>query len=286
MKKYLTTLIISLNIITAHILFASDKAPLTVPDKIGLYLSQSDSGKLLPTVVMTVFAGSGCDQVGELQVTNNLKLNQPNIYTKDGRIDILEIHVKGFEFKKATSSANMTCPTVIKEARTRIELADVMANQRLQLKILLDNHDNEFELNYWDDVVYLNPVSATHVISWNPSENMPDKPQYLGYMSQEFTDHLAKVRVQGSYALDSDLATKLREYVKTKGYEPIDEKLRGFPRMNPLEDFIVFVPHKVEIPDNFQTIGECNYHEKIAGKKVIEVGIVKAITNPFFVQNN
>lgn len=261
-------------------------SPLIIPDKIGLYLSPSYTQTQVPEIVMTVFAGNGCDQVGELQVAKDLKLNQQNIYTKGGRIDILEVQINGYEFKKAPNTSSIACPAILKEARAVISLADVMTNRQLQLRIILNKNDNIFDLNNYDGVIYLNPVSASQVISWSPSDNMPDKPQYLGYMTKEFTNRLAKIRVEGSYAIDSNLATQLREFTKTKGLQSLDEKIQGYYRQNPLEDFIVFAPKDIIIPDQFKIIGECSYHEKIAGDKTIQVGITKAIVNPFFVRYN
>lgn len=262
----------------------SNKAQLTMPDKIGMYLSPSQNGYDIPAIVLTVFAGGGCDQVGELQIAKKMKLNQPNIYTKGGRIDILEIQVKGYEFKKATPSADITCIAVILEARAFIELADIMDKQQLQLKIILNNQENVFGLNHYEDVIYLNPITTSEVVSWNPSENMPERSHGLGFMTQPFQKLLAKVRLNGSYALKSDLATRLRNYIHDSGYEPLDEKLQGYSQMNPLEQFIVFVPSEKEVPADFKIIGKVNYHEIVGGDKTIDVGLVKTVVNPFFVR--
>ncbi|MCD4780948.1 MAG: hypothetical protein K8S27_10435 [Candidatus Omnitrophica bacterium] len=263
----------------------STENQLSVPEKVGLYFQHSQNDNNMPAIVFTVFAGSGCDQVGDLQITKNLKLNQPNIYTKGGRIDILEIQIKGYKLKKATTSANITCPAVIQEARAIIELDDVMNNQQLQLNIILNNQANEFGLNHYDDVLYLNPMTVSQVVSWNPGENMPARAQGLGFMTKSFQLRLVQVRLNGSYAHKSDIGTSLRDYVRNLGYQPLDEKLQGYPRMNPLDEFIVFVPNGKDIPEEFRIIGKVNYHEIPGGDKIIDVGIIKKkAVDPFFVR--
>lgn len=257
---------------------------LIIPDKIGIYFSPSSKNNNLPAIILNVFAGNGCDEVGVLQITKNLKPHQANIYTKGGIVDILEIQIIGYEFKKAPSLVDITCPSVIKESRTVIEIDNIMNKQQLQINILLHNYENIFEMSRFEDVFYLNPVKTSHVISWNPSENMPEHAQRIGFMTPLFQKQIAKVRLNGSYALKSDLGTRLREYVNKLGYVPLDEKLNGYPRMNPLNEFIVFVPKGKEIPEEFTIIGKVNYHEIPGGDKAINVGLLNANINPFFVR--
>lgn len=257
-----------------------------IPQKVGLYLTESNKSNPLPALVFTVYAGGGCDQVSGLKITRELKSSQPNIFTKGGRIDILEIEIHGYQIKRAVVSSDLACPAVIAEARETIEISDYMSKSQLQLKVRLNKNENHFDLNLYGGVLYLNPLDSDDIISFSPGENMPDKPRYLGAMTTDFSDRLAKVRVQGAYAHDSDLGTCLRDYIRDSGYEPLDEKLQGYLKMNPLEDFIVFVPKEKENPKDFKIIGQVKYQEKIAGEKAIDVGIEKTVISPFFFRNS
>lgn len=258
---------------------------LFVPEKVGIYFIPSPKRNKLPSLELTVFAGNGCDKAGELQITKKLILNQPNIYTKGGIIDILEVQIKGYEFQDAPQKTDISCPAVIIESRATIELNEIMTNQELQLKIVLNDQINTLGLNQHEDIIYLDPIGYSQIISWDPGENMPDRPQGLGFMTETFQEHLAKVRLNGSYAHKSNLATRLRDYIRNAGYEPLDEKLQGYPQMNPLEEFIVFVPSTKELPENFEIIGKVPYQEIPGGEKLIDVGLIKAQNiNPFFVR--
>ncbi|OPY88297.1 MAG: hypothetical protein A4E71_00508 [Smithella sp. PtaU1.Bin162] len=281
---FLTPLFLAL--MFAFALAAQPENSLVVPDKVGLYLSPSHKESDLPALVLTAFAGSGCDYAGSLQITHAMKPGQPNVYTKGGRIDIWDININGYEFRKESRSVDRSCPAVITEARTVIELSEVMRNNpQLQLRIILKDRTNDFELKYYGGVVYLDPLEATNVVSWNPAENMPERPQGLGFLTAPFINQLAEIRVSGTYANNSDLAAKLRDYVRSAGYDLIDERIPGYPGKGPLDECIVFVPDGKENPDEFKIIGRIGYHEVPGGDQMIEVGLIKKkAVNPLFVR--
>ena len=256
-----------------------------MPAKTGLYLGESQTHNILPRLVLTVPAGSGCDQVSTLRTSRNLRAAQPNIFTKGGHVDILEIEIHGYQILRGPGSADITCPDEIKEAMENIELADYMSGSSLQLKIILNGKANFFDLGLSDGVLFLNPLDSSNIFSFIPGENISDKPLYCGMMTNAFLGRLARVRVQGVYAQDSDLDKRLRNYMRESGFIPLDEKLQGYPPMKPLEDFIVLVPFDPEHPDHFKTIGQIKYHEIIAGDKLIDVGIERAVVYPYFVRN-
>jgi hypothetical protein len=263
----------------------SSKKELVLPKRVGLYFIPSPQGNKLPALELTVFAGNGCDQAGTLQIAKEIKSSQPNMYTKGGRIDVLKVQIKGYEFQEAPQKSDIVCPGDIIESRAVIELNEVLTNQKLQLQIILNDQINTFDLNQHENVIYLNPIESLQIISWNPGENMPERPQGLGFMTDTFRERLAQARLNGNYAHKSDLATRLRNYIRDAGYEPIDEKLLGFPQMDPLEGFIAFVPFGKVLPEDFKIIGKVPYHEIPGGEKTIEVGIIKKeAMNPFFVR--
>ncbi len=256
-----------------------------MPAKAGLYLGESQTHNILPRLVLTVPAGSGCDQVSNLRTSRNLRAAQPNIFTKGGHVDILEIEIHGYQILRGPGSADSTCTDEITEAIENIELADYMSGSRLQLKIILNGKANFFDLGLSDGALFLNPLDSVNIFSFIPGENISDKPLYCGMMTNAFLGRLARVRVQGVYAQDSDLDKRLRNYMRDSGFIPLDEKLQGYPPMKPLEDFIVLVPLDQENSDHFRTIGQVKYHEIIAGDKLIDVGIERAVVYPYFVRN-
>jgi len=277
-------IIVSLNSTSKKINVPSNLSHLTLPQKVGLYIQDSQNKNHIPEIVLTVFAGSGCDEVGELQISEEFEKNQSNIYTKGGYIDMLNINIHGYEFKKASPTSDTGCISVIKEARAKIDLSKYTMKNQLRLNIIINGQTNNFDLNLYEDVLSLNPIESSAVISWNPGENMPTKPQGLGFMTKPFLEQLAKVRLNGSYSHDSDLPAQIRKYFNQPGFEPLDEKLRLSKLNNPLEEFIVYVNDKNEIPESFTLIGKINYHEVLAGEKTIDVGLVKTNLSPLFVR--
>jgi hypothetical protein len=254
-----------------------------IPERVGLYLSQSREDNELPDLTFAVFAGGGCDQVSDLQFTMEFQQSQPNIFTKGGHTDILSVQIDGYRLNRQQDKS-ITCPAVIAEARGSIELSKYQKGPRLQLKVILKGKANYFDLNLYEGILYLNPLDGEGVISFDPRDNMPPKPQFLGFMTKEFTDRLARVRVEGAYAQNSDLGISLLDHIRVLKYEPLDEKISGYPKTDPLDDLLVYVPGPEKIPDKFKIIGQVKYREVIAGEKTIDVGIEKAVIYPFFVR--
>lgn len=260
----------------------SNSTDLILPEKVGLYIQDSQNEDNLPELVLTVFAGNGCDEVGELKLSEEFKQNQSNIYTKGENVDILDVHIYGYEFEKADTSLEIVCPAVIQESRATINLSKYLTESQLRLNIFINDQINSFDLSFHEDVLFLDPIESLAVISWIPSENMPMKAQKIGFMTNPFLDHLAKVRLNGGYAHESNLSDQVRKYFNQSGFEPLDEKIQLNTPYNPLEEFIVYVDDKDRVPESFTLIGKINYHEVLAGDKTIDVGLVRTNSNPLF----
>jgi len=235
-----------------------------IPETVSLHLRTTFDELETPILELTVYAGGGCDEVSQLDISET---------SKEGT---MFVNISGYSIKEYKGGG--ACPAVVEEARAEIDIDEFLQYDGHQVWFKLGDKESRYSLSRDEYAVYLEPIEVNNVISHESGENQPKNPQSLAIILQN--ERFAVLGLNGR-SRDIDYRDQLREVAKAEGLILVDEVYKGFIQ-DSLRGIWVLVDDS-QIPNTIPAIvGEITYDSGGWGIERVDVAIKRVQHSPYY----